>query len=36
VNKYLLYAGLILLGAVLAPKIRTLPVVGSVLGKVGA
>jgi hypothetical protein len=35
-NKYLLYAGLILLGAVLAPKIKGLPVVGPALSKVGA
>jgi hypothetical protein len=28
-KKYLIWAGLILLGVVLAPKIRALPVVGS-------
>jgi hypothetical protein len=35
VNKYVLWAGLILLGAVLAPKIKMLPVVGTVITKVG-
>jgi len=35
-NKYLLYAGLVLLGVVLSSKIRALPVVGPVLSKVGA
>jgi hypothetical protein len=34
-NKYLLYAGLILLGAVFSGKIKGLPVVGPALSKVG-
>ena len=33
-NKYVLYAGLILIGVVLSSKIRALPVIGPVLNKV--
>lgn len=35
-KKYLLYIGLILLGAALAPQLHKVPVVGSVLAKVPA
>jgi hypothetical protein len=34
-NKHLIYGALILLGVVLAPKIKMLPVVGPALSKVG-
>jgi hypothetical protein len=34
-KKYLLYAGLLLLGAVLAPAIRKIPVVGPKLPSIG-
>lgn len=33
-NKYVLYAGLILLGVVFSSQIKRLPVVGTVLSKV--
>jgi hypothetical protein len=33
-NKYVLYIGLILLGAALSTHIKSLPVVGTVLSKV--
>jgi hypothetical protein len=35
-KKWLIYAAIFLAGAILAPKVRTLPVVGSALGKLGA